>query len=55
MRGPSARKRTNRRSLADSSHMDHKTGPEGDFRCNEDTCQSLFVVEAEQPINLLSH
>lgn len=56
MRAPWAKKRTNRRrGLMGSPNMDHKTGPEGDFRCDGNICQSLFGVQAEQLINLLSY
>lgn len=44
-----------RRVLVDPPHLDHKTGPEGDFRCDGAICQSLLEIEAEQLINLLSH
>lgn len=56
MRAPSAKQRTNRRrGFVGSLHMDHRTDPEGDFRCDGNTCQSLFGVRAEELINLLSH
>lgn len=55
MRGPDTKKRMSKRGLAHSPHVNHKAGPEGDFRCDGHICQSLFVVEAEQLINLLSH
>lgn len=56
MRAPSAKKRTNRRrGFVGSLHMDHRTDPEGDFRCDGNTSQSLFWVRAEELINLLSH
>lgn len=34
--------------------MGHKTGPEGDFRCDGGICQSFLGIEAEQLMCLLS-
>lgn len=38
----------------DPPHMGHKTGPEGDFRCDGGICQSFLGIEAEQLMYLLS-